>query len=130
MHLNDVTGATLDSQSQSGIQLSSAGSDTLKRQAPARVSISGIFDPVLLGPATTGLNSLELQDVMLNGQLCRLTGVQSLNASRPSPDPGNPPQVDSSRMLLGRPCLTCNCTHSCWILHSLSQGSQAVSMQS
>ena len=111
MHLINVTGATLDSQSQSGVQLSSDASDTLNRQAPVSVSISGNFDPVLLGPSTAGLNVLELQDVMLNDQLCSLTGVQSLNASSPSPDPGNPPQVASSRMLLGRPCLSCKSSH-------------------
>ncbi len=106
MHVDDVTGATLGSQSLSGIQLSSSANDPLSRQAPASVSISGSFGPALFGPVTAGLSSLQLQDVMLDGQLCSLTGVQSLNASSASPEPGALPQVGASCMLLGSTSLS------------------------
>ena len=104
MHVNGVTGATLDSQSLAGIQLSSSASETLNRQAPARLGISGSFDPALSGAVTAGLSLLQLQDVALNGQLCSLTGVQSLNASSPSPDSGASQQVGTLHMPLGKYC--------------------------
>ena len=102
MHVDNITGAMLDSKSLTGIQLSSSANEFLSRQAPARVSISGSFDRALSGPVTAGLSLLDLQHVMFNGQLCSLTGVQSLNASSPSPNPGALPQVRPSRMILGR----------------------------
>ena len=93
VHVDNVTGATLDSQSQTGVRLSSSANGSLARQAPANVSVSGHFDPTISGPSTAGLDSLALQDVMFNGQTCSLTGVQSVNTTSPSPAPAPLPQV-------------------------------------
>ena len=109
MHVDSVTGAMLISQSQSGVQLSSNADSTLTRNMSANVGISGYFDPALLGPIPAGLSLLELRDVMLNGQICSLTGIQSLGASSPSPVPGSPSQVWHSCMalpILWPPCVS------------------------
>jgi len=93
VHVDDVTGATLESQSQTGVRLSNSANSTLARQAPANVSVSGHFDPTISGPSPAGLDLLALQDVMLNGRTCSLTGVQSVNTTSPSLAPAPLPQV-------------------------------------
>lgn len=83
--MDNVTGATIEAQSQSGIQVSNNTGTALAGQAAANLSVNGHFDPALPDPSTMALNALELQDVTLNGQTCSLTGTQPIDSPSPSP---------------------------------------------
>ena len=89
--MDNVTGAMLDYQTQSKIQISS--NTTVAQHTPATVTVEGHFDPALPDPSTAGLQLLGLQGVMLNGQTCSLTGIQPVNI------PSSPPTLAPSQQV-------------------------------
>ena len=99
VHVDNVTGATLDSQNQSGIQISS--NTSIVQHTPANVTVDGLFNPALPDPSTAGLQLLKLQGVMLNGQTCSLTGIQPVNI------PSSPPALAPSPQVLASLSLPC-----------------------